>query len=168
MNDLSSLYAIPVTPGVCRDEGALATNCNAGWTLPARLRYSARPQSQGHTAVNRALIAAIPLLAAAWCTTAQAHAILIDSTPAPLAHVPAGHLAVSFRYNSRIDAARSKLVLMHAETSTRVAQHGGGNNDTLQAPLDLTPGEYVIKWQVLATDGHITRGRVPFTVDAAP
>jgi hypothetical protein len=27
-----------------------------------------------------------------------------------------------------------------------------------------TPGAYVVRWQVLAIDGHITRGDVPFTV----
>ena len=26
------------------------------------------------------------------------------------------------------------------------------------------PGRYVVRWQVLAIDGHITRGDVPFTV----
>jgi hypothetical protein len=28
----------------------------------------------------------------------------------------------------------------------------------------LTPGPYVLRWQVLAIDGHITRGDVTFTV----
>ena len=31
----------------------------------------------------------------------------------------------------------------------------------------LKPGEYSIRWQVLASDGHITRGVVPFTVRAS-
>jgi methionine-rich copper-binding protein CopC len=26
-------------------------------------------------------------------------------------------------------------------------------------------GAYVLRWQVLATDGHITRGKVPFRVE---
>jgi methionine-rich copper-binding protein CopC len=30
----------------------------------------------------------------------------------------------------------------------------------------VQPGAYTLKWQVLATDGHITRGSVPFIVDA--
>jgi methionine-rich copper-binding protein CopC len=29
----------------------------------------------------------------------------------------------------------------------------------------LTKGAYVLRWQVLADDGHITRGEVPFHVD---
>ncbi len=98
---------------------------------------------------------------------AAAHAVLIDSTPAPLGHVPAGHLVLTLRYNSRVDAGRSKLVLKHGDSETRLSQTAGDTPDVLHAALDLTPGDYVVEWQVLATDGHITRGRVPFTVDAA-
>ncbi len=96
---------------------------------------------------------------------AAAHAILIDSNPAPLGHVPAGHVALVLRYNSRIDAARSKLELRHNDTDTRLPQTAAGTPDVLHAALDLTPGDYVIAWQVLATDGHVTHGRLPFTVD---
>jgi copper resistance protein C len=34
----------------------------------------------------------------------------------------------------------------------------------LTASVALTAGDYVARWQVLAVDGHITRGDVPFTV----
>ncbi len=106
-------------------------------------------------------------LAALGTSPAAAHAILVDSTPAPLGHVPAGHVALMLRYNSRVDAGRSKLVLQHAADETRLAQTAGDTPDVLRAALDLAPGDYVVAWQVLATDGHITRGRVPFTVDSA-
>ena len=37
--------------------------------------------------------------------------------------------------------------------------------DTLTTKAaDLQPGAYKIAWQVLAPDGHITRGLIPFTV----
>ena len=109
------------------------------------------------------LLACLALTAA---RPALAHAILIDSTPAPLGHVPAGHLALVLRYNSRIDAGRSKLTLRHGDAETRLTQEDAPTPDVLRAELDLQPGDYVVAWQVLATDGHITRGRVPFTVDA--
>jgi methionine-rich copper-binding protein CopC len=100
------------------------------------------------------------------CCQAEAHAILIDSMPAPLAHVPAGHISLVFRYNSRIDAARSKLTLKRPdETTQRLAIEASDKPDLLRASLDLAPGGFVVAWQVLATDGHITRGTVPFTVD---
>jgi len=37
--------------------------------------------------------------------------------------------------------------------------------DTLSAEAKgLRPGTYRLRWQVLASDGHITRGEIPFTV----
>ena len=111
------------------------------------------------------LVACLVLLAT---RQAAAHAILIDSTPAPNGHVPAGHLSLLLRYNSRIDAGRSKLVLRHGETDTRITQQTAPTPDVLRAALDVAPGDYVVIWQVLATDGHITHGRVPFTVDGPP
>jgi len=113
--------------------------------------------------LSRCLALALLLIA----PSAFAHAILIDSTPAPLAHIPAGRLDLVFRYNSRIDAARSKLTLKHPDQSiTRLKiLPAAGAPDILASTLDLTPGAYIASWQVLATDGHITRGTVPFTVD---
>jgi methionine-rich copper-binding protein CopC len=111
----------------------------------------------------------LAVLLAVPATPAFAHAILIDSVPAPTGHVPAGLVHVTFRYNSRIDAGRSKLTLVRPDqSSTRMSQIDSDKPDLLRATLDLTPGDYVIRWQVLAIDGHITRGDVPFTVDAAP
>ncbi len=96
---------------------------------------------------------------------ALAHAVLIDSFPAPAGHVPAGPVPIKFRYNSRIDAPRSKLTLTTPDSiTTRLTSHGEGP-DLLEASVTLQPGAYTLHWQVLAIDGHITRGNVPFTVD---
>jgi methionine-rich copper-binding protein CopC len=111
-------------------------------------------------------ILAATLLTLAASPQALAHAVLIDSTPAPNGHVPPGPLAIKFRYNSRIDAPRSKLSLSAPDgTTTRLDSHGEGP-DLLEATVTLTPGAYTLRWQVLAVDGHITRGNVPFTVGA--
>jgi methionine-rich copper-binding protein CopC len=97
---------------------------------------------------------------------ASAHAVLMASTPAAGASVTAGKLSMSFRYNSRIDRVRSRLTLTlpdRTQSILRILPTGGP--DTLETGADLTtPGAYVMHWQVLATDGHITRGDVPFTV----
>ena len=42
-----------------------------------------------------------------------------------------------------------------------------GAEDVLSAGVTLTPGAHTLRWQVLAVDGHITRGEVPFTVTAS-
>jgi methionine-rich copper-binding protein CopC len=71
------------------------------------------------------------------------------------------------RYNSRIDRARSRLTLTrpdHGKDTVAIAPDGPP--DIINAHLDLAPGAYVLRWQVLAVDGHITRGDVPFTVKA--
>ena len=100
-------------------------------------------------------------------TAARAHAILIDSTPAVHGAVPAGPAAVTLRFNSRIDRDRSRLTLITADhTQTRLPIGGNGPADSLSATTDLAPGDYTVRWQVLAVDGHITRGDVPFTVTA--
>jgi methionine-rich copper-binding protein CopC len=99
---------------------------------------------------------------------AVAHALLMGSTPAPNTTVPPGHLDLVLHYNSRIDAARSRVTLVRSgERSPEVlAVQAGEAPDQLRAGADLQPGAYVLRWQVLAMDGHITRGEVPFTVAA--
>ena len=107
------------------------------------------------------------LAIAAPLRSGQAHAILEDSVPAAGAAVKAGKLDLRFRYNSRIDQARSRLVLTRPDnTKATVAIAINNPPDIINARLDLTPGAYVVRWQVLAIDGHITRGDVPFTVTA--
>jgi methionine-rich copper-binding protein CopC len=97
---------------------------------------------------------------------ALAHAILVDSFPAPNAHIKPGALAISLRYNSRIDTGRSKLTLTAPDqTSQRLPVSPGTGEAMMQAAATVAPGTYVLRWQVLALDGHITRGNVPFTVD---
>ncbi len=95
----------------------------------------------------------------------MAHAILIDSTPAIRAIVPPGSIAFTLKYNSRIDRARSRLTLIAPDKSqTRLAVGAEGPEDVMTTTMEVKPGDYTMRWQVLATDGHITRGDVPFTV----
>ncbi len=98
---------------------------------------------------------------------ASAHAILVESTPAIGATVPPGRLDLRLRFNSRIDRARSRLTLIRADHSTTVLPISAeGTDDLMFSTATLTPGTYVVRWQVLAVDGHITRGDVPLTVRA--
>jgi len=113
----------------------------------------------------RIVIAALlGLVFAPACATA--HAILMASIPPAGASVSAGKVDLSFRYNSRIDRARSRLTLTNPDHSQSVLKiMPDGPPDLLQASVELNaPGAYVVRWQVLAIDGHITRGDVPFTV----
>ena len=112
----------------------------------------------------RALLV-VPLLALP--RPAQAHAILLEGTPASGQVVPAGRLAVTLRFNSRIDAARSRITLQHGETAEVLNIASGESADKLVAVATLQPGAQVLRWQVLAVDGHITRGEIRFTAGPA-
>ncbi len=117
---------------------------------------------------NRSLVPALllPILAALLHShPAAAHAILIASEPQQGASVPAGKVAIHLQYNSRIDRARSRLVLTapdHSQVTLPIAAEGAP--DEMNTAATLTPGPYALRWQVLAIDGHITRGDVTFTV----
>lgn len=98
---------------------------------------------------------------------AQAHAILEESQPPIGGSVAAGKLTLWLRYNSRIDRARSRLTLTRPDhTQVVLPIDPDGPPDIMTARTELAPGVYSVRWQVLAVDGHITRGDVPFTVTA--
>ena len=117
--------------------------------------------------LRRALLA-LPLLGGA----AGAHAIIRSSNPAPGGEVAAGELAIRLVFNSRLDHARSRLSV------APVRLGGGGTADEVAVAITpdspaaellgrsaaLAPGPWRIRWQVLALDGHITRGDIAFTV----
>ena len=96
---------------------------------------------------------------------AAAHAILMDSVPAVNATAKGPDIAIDLRFNSRIDHKRSRLTLTLPDQSQRVLPIDiDGPDDRLDTKASLPAGAYTLRWQVLAIDGHITRGDVPFTV----
>lgn len=117
---------------------------------------------------RRVILALLPLLS--WPGgAAMAHAILMDSTPSTEAAVPAGRTDFQLRFNSRIDKGRSRLTLTPTGGAATVLPiASAGPPEILAAHGDLRPGAYTLRWQVLAVDGHVTRGDVPFTVTQGP
>ncbi len=113
------------------------------------------------------------LAALAWVVLAappaSAHAIIVEAAPEVGAVQHAGTIDVRLRFNSRIDRHRSRLVVLDAvgkETPVTIDDNTAA--DVITAHIaGMAPGEYRLRWQVLALDGHITRGDIPFTV-AAP
>ena len=98
---------------------------------------------------------------------ATAHAILVESTPSINSTVIGPNLPIKLRFNVRIDATRSRLTLVKPDASTQLLaiSKDAATADTLTSQAQaLNPGEYRIRWQVLASDGHITRGEIPFQV----
>ena len=102
------------------------------------------------------LLAALPV---------NGHAILKESLPAANSVVSGPDVTIRLRFNSRIDAAHSSLSLLGGSHTEQIQIAREAPADMLLGHAkDLKTGEYRIQWQVLAVDGHITRGEVPFTV----
>ena len=114
-----------------------------------------------------AAAAALVMAESVAAAPAWAHAVIVSANPTAQQHVPAGKLAIRIQFNSRIDKERSRLqITVPAGDKADVAIDPAGEpNIVTGATGDLDPGAYVLRWQVLAIDGHITRGDIPFTVD---
>ena len=98
--------------------------------------------------------------------TSSAHAILVSSTPNFNAVLSGPGMVVKLRFNSRIDAARSRLILVEPDGRQHplVIDKTSPPDSLLSEAKDLKPGAYILRWQALAEDGHITRGEVPFRI----
>ncbi len=98
---------------------------------------------------------------------AFAHAVLVSSQPTVNGKVPGPEVAVLLKYNSRVDMEHSTLTLLTTDGRVqKVVIESEPEPGVLSAKLTgLVKGAYVLRWQVLATDGHITRGKVPFEVE---
>lgn len=110
------------------------------------------------------IAAAIALLLAGHLV--EGHAILKQTSPAAGSTVTGPDVPIMLKFNVRIDATRSKLQLMTPENKMLdLSVEKQASPDILTAKATgLRAGEYKIAWQVLAPDGHITRGLVPFKV----
>ena len=95
------------------------------------------------------------------------HAILVKSFPQANEIVSGPVVPVALTFNSRVDQARSTLTLENPDHSTSKVpiDVDRSSPEKLLSKLSLsTPGLYKLRWQVLAVDGHITRGEIPFQV----
>jgi copper resistance protein C len=116
----------------------------------------------------RVFMASLALLLA---SHADAHAILVQSSRAAHSTVTGQSVPLSFRFNSRVDALRSRLVLVTGSSLVGSAPgqalkiNETSPTDILTATAsDLKPGNYRVRRQVRAVDGHVTRGELEFEI----
>jgi methionine-rich copper-binding protein CopC len=95
-----------------------------------------------------------------------AHAILMESTPKQNSTVSGPDVDITLRYNVRIDGDRSRVELVSTDGSkSDLKLDKQPKPDILQCKASgLKPGNYKLAWHVLASDGHMSKGEVPFTV----
>jgi methionine-rich copper-binding protein CopC len=121
-----------------------------------------RPNREFFVARTLCGLAAIFLIAQA----AGAHAVLLESNPGSQSQVAGPDVAIQLRFNVRIDASRSRLTLVRPDGSAQtleLCKPAAPNTLTSHAKA-LSSGAYRLRWQVLASDGHLTRGEIPFAV----
>jgi hypothetical protein len=95
-----------------------------------------------------------------------AHAILADSNPRDAELVTTADTPIELRFNCRIDAKRSRVLVIGPDLRSAVLPLSeAAAPDAVKAHLgDLKKGVYQLHWQVLSVDGHITRGDLSFRV----
>ncbi|MGH7385886.1 MAG: copper resistance CopC family protein, partial [Candidatus Rokuibacteriota bacterium] len=91
------------------------------------------------------------------------HAIVLESSPAPDAILARAPGQVTLRFNSRIEKRFTRVTLARADQIPAAVVLPGGDAeatpDRVTIPLEpLGPGVYVLRYRVLAVDGHVTEG----------
>jgi len=95
----------------------------------------------------------------------SAHDLLRRSVPRAGGVVPPGPLLVALDFSGRIDHDLSELVLLGPDGMTRTLPFAPDRvANVISATTDLPSGRYVLRWTVMSSDGHLTRGTIPFEV----
>jgi copper resistance protein C len=102
----------------------------------------------------------------------SAHAIILESEPAAGAALAEPPARIYLRFNSKLEKRLSSVRLAAADgrpVPLPVVASEGESPDRIVLPLGkLRPGSYVIRYKVLAVDGHITEGALRFSVLEPP
>lgn len=108
-------------------------------------------------------------------SSAPGHAIVLESSPTHDTVLARSPEQVVLRFNSRIEPGLARVTITGGEGQAvplTIASEAPGSQpapDRLTIPLPpLPPGTYVIRFKVLAADGHVTESALRFTVKASP
>ncbi len=116
-------------------------------------------------------VAAIMMLLCFLPSSLFAHAIVIESSPADGATLPHPPAQVVLRFNAKIvhtlavftlsSSDGKRIAMPPAQDSHAIAAYP----DRLVIPLPrLKQGSYVLRYKVMATDGHATPGILHFSI----
>ena len=118
------------------------------------------------TLVRRRLVACASVCVLVLCSiSAYAHAVLVKAVPGAHSTVAGTAITVRLQFNVRVDPKRSRVALVLPDKSQKLLSVNQSEPELLESQVTgLAAGDYSIRWQVLASDGHITQGEIPFKV----
>ena len=114
----------------------------------------------------RYLLLIAVLLVAGIPTSIFSHAIIKSAAPKPSEVISGQPYEIVLEFNVRVDHKRSRLILVAADDSSQMLEISEkSETQYLRATLNhQKPGHYRLRWEVLAQDGHVTRGDIPFEI----
>ncbi len=123
--------------------------------------------------LSLAFVAAIVMMTSLFThpVSVNAHAIVIDSIPADGATLTQPPMQVLLRFDAKIIHSLAVVSLISAD-GRKIALPAAGDNhaaaafpDRLVIPLPhLRRGAYILRYKVLAKDGHATLGILRFSI----
>lgn len=101
-----------------------------------------------------------------------AHAIVVDSNPREGAVLKRAPDRIQLRFNVKIEKALTRVTLTKGNKQAIAlpqADFNQGAPERLEVPLPpLEPGNYMLRYSVLAADGHATQGVLRFIIENSP
>ncbi len=94
------------------------------------------------------------------------HAVLLQSNPPHGATLQDPPATVTLRFNVALEGimTRLNLVDLHQHETSLPLTEGPQANQVIAELPPLSPGVYLVRYKVLARDGHISEGEIRFTV----
>ena len=115
-----------------------------------------------------ASLAAAILLEIAWTAPADAHAVLVRSTPPGRATLSETPDRVQLWFNERLEPAFSSVSVWSSagtQVDARDARVDPDDAKRLSVTLPpLPPGAYSVRYRVLSVDGHVVDSSFSFTI----
>ncbi len=149
----------------------MAIGIGSAWLLRAgRLRANdgVRASLTARRLTVALLCLAVPLLSAVGAGRANAHAVLLRSSPAQNARLQTAPAAVRLVFSEALDHHGSSVRVL--DSSGAAVRSGGATFTSDPTEMDLAlpplqPGFFVVSWTTLsAVDGHRLQGSFPFVL----
>jgi methionine-rich copper-binding protein CopC len=116
----------------------------------------------------RALLVLVLAAAAALPEAADAHALLVRTSPPKRAVLRDPPKQIELWFNERLEPAFATLsVLDRADAAVGTARPIVSGDDRKRLTLELPPlppGNYTVRFRVLSVDGHVAEDSFPFSV----